>query len=231
MLYQVALFQEYFGQQCVNYWTYNGTGTPASVLGSFALMSALGFIPDGTPPAFPADTVFAAIRSAQSNQVRYTSALVSALSDYDLADFYTRPFIADTRGQNTDQALSPTIAFGFRTNRVTRAIRRATKRLVGVPEMATAAGGVIAESYVAPLQLIATRMSEVLVYDDEGNTLSFTPCVVSQREIPNPDKPGQFKRVYWPTLAEQLQHTAQGILWEAYNTTRTQTSRQYGRGI
>jgi hypothetical protein len=43
-LYEVVLEQRYYNQQVVNRWNYVGSGTPASVTGSFALLSALGFI-------------------------------------------------------------------------------------------------------------------------------------------------------------------------------------------
>jgi len=228
MLYEVILFQTYFGQSCVNRWTYNSAGVPASVLGSFALTSALGFIQDGTPPAYPADTLFDRIRNLQTQSVSYNSVLVSALSDYDLNDFYTRPFISNTTGKVTGEGMSPTQAYGFRTNRVTRAVRRATKRFVGVWEGWSAPGGIIAGDGIGWMQQLADEMSAPAVYDDEGNTITFTPCVVSQREVV---VDGKLRRRYWPTLDEQLAHTAQGILWESYPQVRTQNSRQYGRGV
>jgi hypothetical protein len=71
-------------------------------------------------------------------------------------------------------------------------------------------------------------MSATLTYDDEGNTLSFQPCVVGRewRE----GNTGKFAYRYYETESEQLENVATSVTWQPYSTVRTQVYRQYGRG-
>lgn len=226
MLYELTMFGSYFGQQIVNRWNYISSGTEASVLKSFALVSAFGAI--DTAGVYPAGSPFITILNALSNAFTVNSVVARAASLYDPTDFYERPFVTPKAGANTGQGMSPTIAYGFRTNRVRLDIGRGTKRLVGVCEGEVDAGGVINAGGIAAVNAIATKMTDVLSYTDEGATLTFTPCVVQKEEYTT--ESGKKAYRYYPTLAAQLAHTATSVIWQAYPTVRTQNSRQYGRG-
>lgn len=229
-LLELTLQSTFQGQEIINRFNYVSTGTPAAVSLSFALVSAFGCIydPDGLPPGYPADTPFAAIRAAQSSAVSYDQ--VSAIDVYSVTDFYETPFLEPATGSRSGEQLPPFAAMGFRTGRVRRDIRRGTKRFVGLAESDTI-NGMYHSDHLERLQLIATKLSEVLTYDDEGNTISFAPCIVSkQKYTPDPLRPDRVAYRYYPTLDEQMQHIATGILWDYYPTVRSQTSRQVGRG-
>lgn len=71
-------------------------------------------------------------------------------------------------------------------------------------------------------------MSATLTYDDSGNTLTFTPCIAQKEEYTTPRGKKAYK--YYPTEVAQAAHLASGIAWSYYPQTRTQGSRQYGRG-
>lgn len=228
MLYEVTLQGRYFNQQVINRWNYLSTGTPAVVTGAFGLAYAFGAIPDGLPPLFPSDSILAAIRQMTTSTMIWTSLTVRAASDYAPTDFYEAPFGTGLTGNQPAQGESPTVAFGFRTNIVRTDIRRATKRFAGVGEDVVDAGGVITAGGLGNMTDLAEKMSAVLSYDDEGSVISYAPCVVS-KELYHPE-PGKNAYRYYPTLSEQLEHVALGIVWSPYTTTRTQTSRQYGRG-
>lgn len=228
MLYEVTLRGTYFNQEIINRWNYLSTGIPAAVSGSFALASAFGAIPDGVPPVFPSNTILADIRQMTVSTMVWLACTVRAASDYDPVDFYEAQFGTGLTGNQPAQGMSPTQAFGFRTNVVRTDIRRATKRFAGVGEDVVDAGGIITSGGLGNMTTLANRMSAVLTYTDEGNSLSFSPCVVSKHLYTTPK--GKKAYEYYETLAEQLTHLATGIQWQPYTQTRTQTSRQYGRG-
>jgi len=227
VLYELTLSGTYFNQQVINRFNYVSTGTPASVMGSFALMSAFGLIPELT--VYPATAPFAIMMYGLADDFVINSAVVRAAALYAPEDFYERPFITPYAGTNAGEPLSPAMAFGFRTNRVRLDIDRGTKRLCGVTETQVGAGGVLVSGTMDQNAIIAEKWSEVLEYDDEGATLSFTPCIVSKEEYTTPAGKKAYK--YYPTLAEQMEHVATSIIWQPYSTVRTQNSRQYGRGV
>lgn len=228
MLYEVTLRQEYYGQACLNRWTYVSGGTPAAVSGSFALVKAMGFILNTVPPIVTPNTIFDTLGQIQKDAVTYRE--VEARAIYDPLDFYVTPFPSGTVGRVTaSEGLSPVAAYGFRTNRVRQDVRRATKRFVGVVESWSGPGGVLVQDVINMMNTLAAQMSAVLTYDDEGNTISFSPCVASKFEYTTPKGNKAYK--YSPDPAEQAARTATGIQWQPYPTVRSQTSRQYGRGI
>lgn len=230
---EVVLAGSYAGQQIINRWNYIAGGTPASVSLSFALTSAFGAIYDliAVPPGYPSGTVLDTMMGNLSSA--YTLTQITALDVYSVTDFYQTPFVQPYAGSQGGESLSPTQAYGFRTNVVRRDVARGTKRLVGVVEPASTGLGVLTSTYQTAMNAIATKFSEVLEYDDEGNTLTFTPAVCGKELYdPNPTNPSGNHRAYryFPDEAEQLDHTAVGVLWQAYTTIRTQVSRQYGKG-
>lgn len=224
--FKVFLYQTYFNQQCVTSFTYESTGTAASVSTSFALTSAMGFIADGTG-IYPILTVFDAMRGLQSDQVTYTSVLT--INMYDPIDFYSTPLNSGTVGFQAGEASSPVLAYGFRTSRTRRDVRRGNRRLVGVSEADVGPGGVIDGDQAALMDVAADFFGRTLTYNDEGNTLSFSPVVLKSLRVEDPDT-GKIRYQQYPTEAEQAQNVMRSILWEPQGTVRTQVSRQYGRG-
>ena len=225
-LYELVLEQRYYNQQVINRFNYMGTGTPAAVTGSFALLSAFGALSvitnlvDTTPAG--------AIQLMQSPFVDFVQATARAV--YVDEDFYGNAFIAETEGLNPDSThgLSPVAAYGFRSNRVKQSIGRGYKRFVGVTEGSVDSGGAYSATAIAAMNLVKTALSEVLTYDDEGNTLSFAPCIAQKEEYTTPSGKSAYK--YYSSEALQAPHLAIGITWELYQQMRTQNTRQYGRG-
>lgn len=222
MLYELVMRSTYFGQQIINRFNYVMTGTPAAVSGSFALQYAF-FGGSGAAPS--AGSIVGQLIDVVVNDWSLTE--IESRAVYSATDFYTRPFITPVVGEQTGKALSPITAYGLRTNRVRSDIARGTKRFVGVTEAGVNEGGTIG-GILGAVQEVATAMSAILTYDDEGNTLSFSPCVVQKEKYTAPSGKPAYR--YYPTLAEQLDHVALGIQWEAYPQVRSQVSRQYGRG-
>lgn len=233
-LMEVTLEQTYAGQEIVNRWNYLGSGIPAAVSFSFALVSALGAIFDevAVPPGYPPTGLMALIAAAQHSGVSFQT--VTCKDVYSATDFYSTVFINALVGAQAGDGMSPIVAYGFRTNRVRADIRRATKRFVGVPEGQVGSLGVIAPAFVVShLNPIATAMTDALEYDDEGNTLTFQPCVAKKEryntvtQLPDPD--GNAYR-YFEDPEVQLDLLATSVTWEPYEQVRSQVSRQYGRG-
>lgn len=221
MLYEVLIRQRYFGKNPINRFHFNMTGTPASVLGSFALTSALGVIPSAG--VYPADTVFDEWRDVVSNDLFFVETQVAAL--YDVEDFYVRPFLADIAGQQTTESMSPMNAFGLHSSRVRTDIQGGSKRLCGVTETQVGDGGLVVSSTTTALQELCAVLNEGLTYDDEGNTLTFTSAVLGFQEYTTPKGKKAYKK--YATLSEQMDHAALGVLWSPMAAVRSQTSRQY----
>jgi len=225
-LYEVVLEERYYNQSCINRWNYLGSGTPAAVTGSFALLTAMGLI--GLSTALPTDTVGRAIQNMQNTAVTFIQATARAI--YVDTDFYANPFLVGTTGaQNAaGDTLSPTNAFGFRSSRVRQSIGRGYKRFVGMAEFDLNNGGIMSSGALTNMEAVRAAMGETLTYDDEGNTLTFTPCIAQKEEYTTPSGKKAYR--YYPTEVAQSTHLAQGITWEIYTNQRTQNSRQYGRG-
>jgi hypothetical protein len=225
-LYEVTLEQRCVEQQVINRWNYLGSGTPAAVTPSFGLAAAFGIPASGT--TLTNGTVLGEMQDLQSPAVIFVQLIVRAVFIDD--DFYTAPFAGSTFGENGDPllTLSPTAAYGFRSNRVKQSIGRAYKRIVGVEESMQGSGGVLSAGAITLGESLGAAMGATLTYDDEGNTLTFVPCVVQKLKYTTPSGKSAYK--YYPTESAQATHIASGINWELYRQTRTQTSRQYGRG-
>lgn len=231
MLYELTLYGRYQGQQCINRWIYNASGTPASVSGSFALVSAAGFINVNAFGEFNNESLAGRVQILVSTGFSFENVLARAL--YSATDFYERPFPTPIAGRKSGEAAAPFLAYGFRSNRVRTDVGRGYKRFAGVVETDMGAGGVLIGDAIDHTADLAAKMGETLEYIDEGQALIFTPAILSlQRYNPQtglPDPEGTARRPY-PTLVEQLDHAALGIVWEGYPEVRSQVSRQYGRG-
>lgn len=232
-LLELTVKTEFNGQQCINRFNYVMTGTPAAVTPSFGLVSAAGFIP--TAGAFPTGTLAKSWSDLVSADVQFDLAV--SLNPYDPTDFYGNPFVPVVNGAVTGNSLSPTAAFGFLSTQTNRGIRHGTKRFTGVTESENLSGGELSPETLVLMNDLADFMGNVITYDDEGNTLSYAPCVVKKDKyvVPGSD-PERFAYRYFPPYnstgeALQLASLALSILWSPYDHTRTQASRQYGRGI
>lgn len=212
----------YRGKPNINRWHYVSSGTPASVSLSFALVYAFGAIEVGTPAAFPSGTMFAAMRAMQSTLFSYQE--IQARDMYSDLDFYTRPFTTPVNGLVNDIGASPFESIGFRTNRVRQSVGRGFKRIGGIVDSMFQTEGRLSSSGISTATALASEMGQNLTYDDEGNTITFTPAVLSFQSYTTPNG----NRAYRPyaTEAAQLDHAAQGVIWGFYNEARSQVSRQ-----
>lgn len=227
MIYEVTLTQHYFDQLVVNRWNYLSTGTPVGVTGAFALMTAMGFIL--SPTDFPLGAIADTIQNMQSADVVWGGVLAKAIREAP-TDFYDYGYPGGVVGAVTSgQGMSPINAWGFRTNRTRTDINRGTKRIVGITEGMADSGGVLVPVANEITAELAEKMSETLSYTDGGNSLTFAPIVV-QKERYTVVPSGNFAYRYYSTIALQLEHIAQGVVWQGYDTVRSQTSRQYGHG-
>jgi len=225
-VYEVILQSDYLGVEVVNRFNYIGAGTPAVVSGSFGLASALGAIPGGSN--YPLGTVLKAIAGLMHTSAKFT--LLTVNNVYNPDDFYSAPFVPDFAGVQTGESMSPVMSVGFYSNRVTRNIRRATKRITGVTEGFSSGGGSLNALAVGFAQTCAVSLGAILQYNDEGNTLTYSPAVVSKEKYQSNVNPVRWAYKYYDTLEEQMEHVAQGINWDFYPTLRSQTSRQFGHG-
>jgi hypothetical protein len=228
MFYQVVLRQLYAGQRCINTWNYYTGDTVTSHLGAFSLASALGFIEDGDPLAYPSGAMFAHLFGLCSNLCTFTDAMVQAM--YDPLDFYEQPFNPPVHGGDSGgNGLSPTQAYGFQTQRVRLDISRGHKRFVGVTENRTDDGGVINSSQITLLNALGTIMGATLTDSSSGAPISFKPVILGKLKYTTPSGKTAYKK--YATEALQAEHMAENLIWSPYENTRTQNTRQYGRGV
>jgi len=223
-IFEVTLQQEYFGQKVINRWNYVSTGEAPSLKLSFALLESLGFL---TLPPLPeaAQDMFSIIRTLQNDQV--FSQLVSCSNIYSDTDFYARAY-SNVPGVQVGETSASFIAFGFRTNQVTKKVRPGQKRLVGVRDNDTTDGGNFTSATDAQMALVASAMSEARIYDPSGANITFTPAICAREKYVTPSGGTAYR--YYGTEAEQLANTAVGIQWTPKATVRSQVSRQIGRG-
>lgn len=227
-LYEVTLEQVYYGQQCINRWNYQSGEIPSGASGALLALVGMGFIEDDDTPAFDLTTIAGLLQRIQSSAVTFVQAIAKNL--YSDTDFYTYAFPPATVGASgTSEGESPTTAFGFSSDRTNASIRRAQKRFAGVPEAAVAGGGIFASGTFTEMQELGDAMGQINTATFDAVTTTFTPYVFGREKYHPPGKTTWAYR-YWPTEAEQLTHLAVINQFNPKNSTRTQTSRQYGRG-
>jgi hypothetical protein len=225
---ELVVNQKYFNQLVVNRFHYLASGTPAAVTLSFGLLHASGFLSSRLAAGiFPDTTLAGQVQNIQSNALTFVSAYARDL--YSVTDFYEGPFPTGPAGTRTGDALSPTSAFGFFGSRVRTDIRRGQKRFAGVTEAQVDSGGVITSTMNAAMVNVADKIGATITYDDEGNTLTYVPCVMGLLEYET--ESGRKAYHKYPDPADQLEHLAVGGAWSHYPQVRTQVSRQYGRGV
>lgn len=229
-LLEATLIQSYGGQECINRFYYQSSGTPAAASLSFLLTRGMGAI--ASAGVYPATRLMRRIADVQSATVSFITMTVKDL--YSVVDFYSLPFVEPLSGVVSGNSNAPSVAIGYRTNRVRSDIRRATKRFTGVAEASVGNEGFLEGTFASGVgAALATALGAVLSESDEGNTVTFTPVVLGkQRYNPDTGLPSDTGRAYriYPTFAEQSSRLAAGIIWDLYPDTRTQTSRTRGRG-
>jgi len=226
VIYEVTLAATYFDQQIINRWNYLSSGAAVGITGAAALAAALGFVVSGAD--FVTGSLARAMQLLQSTSLLYNSVLVKAIREAP-TDFYDFSMPTGIGGANGgSNAMSPTSAYGFYTNRVRTDIARGTKRFAGVTEVDAGAGGAFVEGTIAAMTDLAELMSTSLPYTDGGSSLNFAPIVVQKLMYTTPPAKKAYR--YYDTISEQLDHIAEGIVWTPYPQVRTQVSRQYGHG-
>lgn len=231
---EVVVAQSYYNQVIINRFNFLSGGIPAAVTHSFALSQAIGanqdYLDEG---AFAGESLLETQRLMQVVQLAYTSIYVRDL--YSNVDFYELPIVSGVNGALTGvEGFSPAVTMAFRSSRVRTDIDRGRKRLAGQPETWTTGGGVWATTG-SPQVLsdqYAGKLAEVLSYTDEGNSLTYTPIVLGTERY----NAGTVEAPVWKyrrhlTEAEQLANIASGMIWQLVPNTRSQNSRQYGKGI
>lgn len=227
-LYEITLEQSYVGQQCINRWNYVSSEIPEGDSGAFLALVGMGFTPTDDIEAFGTDTIAYQIRQAQSVGVTFIQAIAKNL--YSVTDFYTYAFPPNTNGANdATTGLSPTQAFGFTSDRTRSDIRRAQKRFVGVTEGEVEGGGVFTPTALTALQEWGDAMGEPNIVPASVGVVTYTPYVFG-REKYTVEESGKEAYRYYATQSEQEEHIALITTFTPKSQTRTQTSRQYGRG-
>jgi hypothetical protein len=227
-LYEITLEQSYFGQQVINRWNYQSSEIPDATSGAFKALVGMGFTPDTDIEAFGPETIAGQLQELQSSSIIFVQAIAKNL--YSTTDFFTYAFPPGTNGTSASSVgESPTVAMGFTSDRTRSDIRRAQKRFAGVPEAAVAAGGVFESAYVALMQGLGDTMADLNLAPAGVGVITYTPYVFGREKYHPPGKT-TWAYKYYDTEAEQLEHIAVITAWNAKPQTRTQTSRQYGRG-
>lgn len=225
-LYELVLNQTYFAQECVNRWNYVMEGTPSGVTGAYGLVFSAGAILEGDPPDLPTGGMMAILQALQDSQVVFVQ--ISARNVYDPTDFYTYAWTTPITGAVSGGGVSPSVAWGFRTNRVRADVRRGQKRFVGVALSDSANGGLFTGGAITRQNNMATAMTVPVYYTEGGNSLTYAPAVCKREKYTTPAGNPAYR--YYASESAQLAQTVTGIIWERLPNTRTQGSRQYGRG-
>lgn len=221
-IYELTLYQTYGTQRCLNRFNYFTTSDEGVVNGSFALAAAFGLAPVGGPT-----TVFGRLKTLLNSGVTFNS--YKCMNLYNPEDFTAGGFATTQVGLHGTEGQSPINSFGFISSQTRTDIASGTKRFVGVSEDTTVQGGAITPSFLTgDLQPFAVMLGSTLEFDDEGNTWSFVPVVLSREAYTTPSGKTAYRK--YATEAAQIEHMSVGGMWSAYPQARSQVSRQYGRG-
>ena len=224
-LYEVTLVGSYNGVvEVVNRWNYRGDVNGVAGGDAAGLIKAMGLVP--TAGAFPVSKIGSALSAITNTIISWRQCL--SRNVYDPTDFIDLPYVPIVQGTSSGECLSPINSFGVRSNRTRLDIGRGYKRFCGVTESSSAGGGIIAGAAQTALDSLAVLMGDVITFTDGTLTDSFTPVVVKKLKYTTPS--GKIAYKYYTLEADQLAKLAVGVVWESYNTVRSQVSRQYGRG-
>lgn len=230
-IYELVLTQTYLSQRTINrfnYYSPDATGTSNAQL--LTLLLGLQNYGTSAPGEFDDTLSFAyTLQALQSELVSFNS--VYAFDIYNDDDFFELAYPAEVTGTRASpDPTPPFVSYGFRTNRITRAIRRSTKRFPGVVEADTGGAGAWTPAATAQLGALAGTMGEVLTFTPpEGATTTFNPCTVSKEPYIAPS--GRTAYRYYEDESAQEDNIAFPLVWEYYPSPRSQVSRQVGRGI
>lgn len=226
-IFQMIVQQKYFNQLTVNRWNYVSSTIPSAVNGSTGLAIALGFDQVDGSGLFADGTFAREWQDLISSSAEFVQ--IDIRDMYSFTDFFITPFPAGVIGQKSaSNGLSPATAYGCKSTRVNLNVRQGTKRFVGVTEDGISSGGVLVQSRIDQVQDLCDKMGEIVVYDPTGEAVGYTPAILKRKSYTTPSGGTAYEK--YPTEAEQLENSAQGISWVPYTETRTQVSRQYGRG-
>lgn len=176
---------------------------------------------------FGTDTIAKHLQDNQAGNVQFVQAIAKNI--YSVTDFYTYSFPPNTHGLNTESTgLSPTVAAGFTSDRTRADIRRAQKRFVGIAENDVGEGGVFTDTAKLAWQALGDAMADINVVPVDTSSVTFTPYVFGREKYTTPEDTEAYR--YYATESAQLSHIARINQWNFKPQTRTQTSRQYGRG-
>lgn len=230
-IFEVVVQSLYAAQVFVNKFNYVADVDVAAG-GSLALATALGgvYAAEGGLGRPPVGSLFHAWLEAVSNQYELDQLLVRAIKNDN--DFYQNPFPNQPNGAFGGDPASPALTYKLRSTRTTLAIRAGQKAIGGVSEDGMSGGGIISGGMVSRLQALAEEMSVVLATTISAAAVNFSPavCKLEKYNVPG-TSPVRTAYKYYATEAEQIANTAFPVSWNPVNTVRTQTSRQYGRGI
>jgi hypothetical protein len=218
-------------QETINRFNYTVTSSVETEVNGAALIQAFGAIWDGTE--YPSGLPLRDFMQMLNDEYCFLS--VSARDVYSDVDFAEVPLVHDACGAVTVGDIEPPfVAFGFRTNRIRRDIRRGTKRFSGVSETDSDGGGLLNGAAVTRVEIAAAAMSAVLTQTVAGVDYTFHPVIVGKMRYLPPDNTvfnaAGTAYTYWPDFATQADHLASDPTWEIYPTFRSQVSRQYGKG-
>lgn len=219
--YSVTLRMAVLAQQAINRWTYfipTGGGSSSAL----ELLQLMGFIPTGSPLAFPTGTIGGIMQSILSAQLSFIE--VEAVELYTPTDFYTAAYSPALTGGEVAGISSVTDAFGFFSTRVRTDVKRGFKRLAGVPADGYGGGSQVDPAFLGVLVTLAEAMSNVLT----GATADYSPSVFQFQEYTTPRGNKAYRKYDDPSV--QATHVAYPVDWAPYGEIRTQVSRQLRRG-
>lgn len=227
-LYEATLQQLYYGQECINRWNFDCPTVPSGTSGSYLLAVALGAIADDDTPAFDLTTILGKLQQLQVVAVTFSQLVIKNI--YSVTDFYTYAFPTGTVGTGGGEGMTPVNALGFTSDRTVSNIRRSQKRFTGLGESSVDPGGVLTSAFATSAQVLGTLMGNPNTATVDGVSTVFNPVVLSREKYHPPGKT-TWAYKYWPDETTQRLHLAPITQYNVKNQVRSQTSRQYGRGV
>lgn len=230
--YEVTLMGTLVTEQVINRLGFVTNIDDVGSTSASALLQALGYLPSDpeTPEAF---SFFVAFLAAQTASYQLDEILVRNL--FSVTDFITQPVTGiGWQGGITIAAgdrLPTFVASKLRTNRVRTDVRRGTLALTGGTEEQMSGVDAWDSGYMTLLQALANELNTPPSFTGGGTTTLYRPSVFGKEryEVPGSD-PVRYAYRYYPSLSEQIVHTAQNVTWSPVEAVSSQVSRKIGRG-
>lgn len=137
----------------------------------------------------------------------------------DLGDFASVPWIGG--GLGVEQSHPPFVSVGYTMKVNTRAVRKGSKRISGIPESADTDGVITAAPYKAAMESLRIAMQQEIV--DESNT--WLPVVVKRIKEPVVGTVPQQYTYRLPTVGDPLVLGEVVVVLTSFNLTH-QVSRE-----